>query len=224
MIRKIINKLYFFYLRSKIQGLGQFNKILSHTKVDQKVLALNRERLQPTYQYYVQHISQADMAASLELAAFVLSICQVCRFKKLLDLGSGFSSFVFRLYAKENPSVVVYSVDDDAAWLEKTKSFLSQHQLNTENIYTLDDFLKLNEKNFDCVLHDLNFVEVRINYVQQVYSFAKNDGLIIWDDVHKPDYLYPLLKQLNKHKATTYSLKPPTLDSFGRYAFATIKK
>lgn len=180
--------------------------------------------LKPYYTEYVQQVSSPAMAASLELAAFMYSICKVTRYTKLLDMGSGLSSFVFRLYAKETPGVKVFSVDDDAAWLEKTKSYLRQNQLDTENMYTLQNFIDLKESGFDCILHDMNFVEVRINYVTLVIEVAKQNGIIIMDDVHKPDYRYALLKKLKNMAVDTFTVKPLTLDSYGRFAFAVLKK
>ena len=183
----------------------------------------NKEMLRPYYEQYVQKVSRADMATSLELAAFMFTICKLNRYTKVLDLGSGLSSFVFRLYAMENPGVNVFSVDDDAAWLEKTKDFLHQHRLSTENIFTLEKFLKLNETNFDCILHDLNFVEVRINYVDSIMKILKQEGIVIFDDVHKPDYLFALLTKMKKTNVKMYSLKPITIDSYGRFSLAVIK-
>jgi hypothetical protein len=69
-------------------------------------------------------------------------------------------------------------------------------------------------------LHDLNFVEVRINYVEAVLDRLAPGGLMIFDDVHKRDYLHALLKLLRKRPGSCYSLQPVTADQFGRYALA----
>jgi hypothetical protein len=53
--------------------------------------------------------------------------------KRLLDLGSGFSSYVLRAYAAGVPGAVGWSVDDDPAWLEKTRAFLVSEGLSTEH-------------------------------------------------------------------------------------------
>lgn len=76
---------------------------------------------------------------------------------------------------------------------------------------------------FDCVLHDLNFVEVRINYLPQVLAATAHAGVLILDDVHKPDYLYQVLEKLKHESVTVYNLKPATRDSFNRFALAVLK-
>ena len=119
---------------------------------------------------------------------------------------------------------MVFSVDDDAAWLEKTKDFLLQHQLITDNIFTLDQFLKSGEKEFDCILHDLNFVEIRIKYIEHIMRISKRNGLVIFDDVHKPDYLFALLIKLKNMKAKKYNIRPLTYDVYGRFSLAATKE
>jgi len=224
MIDRIIQKLEFLFLQWRVNSIDQFKKIGSFDQLESRILEQHKGQIRPYYERYVKNVSRADMAASLELATFMYTLCKVKRYTKLLDMGSGLSSFVFRLYAKETPGVEVYSVDDDAAWLEKTKDYLKQHQLDSKNMFTLGQFTALEESGFDCILHDMNFVEVRINYVELVVNAAKKNGLIIMDDVHKPDYRYALLKKLKSMSVDTFTLKPLTLDSYGRFAFAVLKK
>jgi len=224
MIRRIFRKLKFMSLHSGVNTFEQFKKMEPFDQLDSKVLDQNMELLRPHYEQYIREISRADMAASLELAAFIFTICKINKFTKLLDMGSGLSSFVYRLYAKETPGVIVYSVDDDAAWLEKTKDFLRHHELDTQNMFTLDQFLKSGESEFDCILHDLNFVEVRINYVEQMMKITKINGIIIFDDVHKTDYLFALLVKLKETQSRVFTLKPVTNDSYGRFALAVVKE
>lgn len=202
---------------SSTNGLATFANI-------EPEIERSKKKLQPYYEYYIKNISRADMAASLELSAFIFSICKINQYKKVLDMGSGLSSFVLRLYAKETPDVKVFSVDDDAAWLEKTKDFLCHYQVNADNVLMLDQFLKNEESGFDCVLHDLNFTELRINYAEKLMALVKQDGLVIFDDVHKPDYLFALLMKMKNFKCKIYNLKPVTCDRYGRFSLVVVKK
>lgn len=223
MLNRVIQKIKFLSLRVGVGSFDQLKKIGPFDQLNSDAIRQNKEKLKPYYEQYVKEVSRADMAASLELAAFMYTVCQINQYTKLLDMGSGLSSFVFRLYAKENPEATVYSVDDNAAWLEKTKDYLRQHQLAIDNIFTLDKFLKSKEEGFDCVLHDLNFVEVRINYIEHLMRVTKQHGLIILDDVHKPDYLLSILMKMQKLNVKMYDLKPMTFDSYGRYSLAVMK-
>ena len=221
MLQRIIQKLRLLYLRSSV---GSFDKFLGlnpfYSGVDQRVISENREKLRPVYEQYVREVSSPDMAASLELTVFLYTLCAANRYTRLLDLGSGLSSFAFRLYARETPGVTVFSVDDDEKWLMKTRDFLSTHKVGTENMMTLEQFLVRNESGFDCILHDLNFVEVRIKYVERILPMINQSGLIIFDDVHKPDYLIDLLAKLTHDGGQTCSLQPTTRDRFGRFSLA----
>ena len=200
MIGRINRKLKFFMLQFRVKNYNAFKKELSLNQLSASNIEENTKKLKPYYSEYVNHISSPEMAASMELAGFMYTLCKANQYKKVLDLGSGLSSFIFRLYAKETLGVEVYSVDDDAAWLTKTRGYLEQHHLDTNNMFTLQQFVDLKESGFDCILHDLNFVEVRIQYVDFVFRSAKKNGLIIMDDVHKMDYRFALLKKLKSLK------------------------
>lgn len=202
---------------------------MSYPKFEERLLLAPTEIdraskiLKPYYDYYITHVSRADMAMSLELAAFVYALCVKKELKNLLDLGSGFSSFVYRLYASTHSGVQVVSVDDDAQWLEKTRMYLRDQNLSDTGLIALEQFLAEPVSGFDCVLHDLNFVEVRINYLPQVLAATAHAGVLILDDVHKPDYLYQVLKKLKQEPVAVYNLEPVTLDSFNRFALAVLK-
>lgn len=220
MLNRITRKISFQILESGILSYPKFEErlLLAPTEIDRA-----SKILKPYYDYYITHVSRADMAMSLELAAFVYALCVKKELKNLLDLGSGFSSFVYRLYASTHSGVQVVSVDDDAQWLEKTRMYLRDQNLSDTGLIALEQFLAEPVSGFDCVLHDLNFVEVRINYLPQVLAATAHAGVLILDDVHKPDYLYQVLKKLKQEPVAVYNLEPVTLDSFNRFALAVLK-
>ncbi len=224
MIQRIFRKLKFLYLRT---SLGSYEEFLRRQRnihaLDKHVQEEYRERLRPVYEHYVRDVSSPDMAASLELATFLYGLCKANSYTRLLDLGSGFSSYVFRLYARETSGVEVISVDDDAQWLKKTKDFLDAHDLDTRGMMTIEQFVSQNQDGFDCILHDLNFVEERIKYVQRLLPMVRPGGLMVLDDVHKPDYMLGTLEILSFAPGKIYSLSPATLDRYGRYSMAYIR-
>ena len=96
-----------------------------------------RARLEPIYTLYVNTVSSFQMALSLESAALVWALCDERRPAKIVDLGSGFSSFVLRHWAKvSGREVEVWSVDDDAEWLQKSKEFCASTGVSTEKFST----------------------------------------------------------------------------------------
>lgn len=223
MISRIYRKFRFISLRNRVGTLEQFRKAIALHDLTAASCKKNMERLRPVYNQYVNEVSSPDMAASLELAAFLLTTCQLKGYRKLLDLGSGFSSFVFRLYAKETPGVIVFSVDDNVSWLKKTRMFLLANFVEADRLITMEEFQKTNEVDFDCVLHDLNLAEGRIDHLDQIMQLISKEGLVILDDLHKPDYLMQVLSNLENTSHKIFSLEPITLDSYGRFSMGVIK-
>ena len=91
-----------------------------------EILAEATERLRPVFDEYVTSVSVPMAALSLETSALATVLCEITRPHRILDLGSGFSSYVFRRYAATaSPQAEVWSIDDSPHWLEKTRGFLA---------------------------------------------------------------------------------------------------
>lgn len=171
------------------------------------------------YQYYVKHISREDMAISRELAQFLNFYCMRKNPKRILDLGSGFSSFVLRRYASRNSDVQIVSVDDDAQWLQKTKSFLQSRHLPDEQCIQWCELLESKDiGKFDFVFYDLGDLKQRTACFQNALSFLSNDGDMLLDDFHKLDYQRTVLRWCSKASLHLYSVKKLTLDNFNRWS------
>lgn len=85
------------------------------------------KELKPYYEEYTFDVSQEDMAISLELATFLQIFCDIMKPKHILDLGSGFSSFVFRRYkATSQIKPIVWSVDDSQERILKNPPLLEE--------------------------------------------------------------------------------------------------
>ena len=156
--------------------------------------------LKATYREYTRQISSDGMAISYELACFLWSLCEATEPQRILDLGSGFSSFVFRRYQKAaRMSTEVWSVDENAVWLEKTRDFLGAHGLSYDNLYTWDDFSKLRPGTFDLISHDLGLMEDRPEIFEDTLAWREPAGLIVIDDIHKPQYRKGIIQKLQRH-------------------------
>jgi len=224
MISRVIRKIRFLILKSRIISFDSLRTNISFQKINPVVLVQSKESLQQFYQHYVTKISRADMAASLELSALINALCHANDYKKLLDLGSGFSSFVLRNYSKLRLNSVVYSVDDDILWLERTREYLINSSVSTENLMMLSEFIDSNENQFDIVLLDLNFVDVRKNYINLAVERCKAGGLIFFDDVHKQEFMTEVLSQTKNLPIDVFNIKNISIDGFGRFALVAVKK
>lgn len=82
------------------------------------LLATGIPDMKHAYGKYVGEFSTPEMAVSLETSQFLYVLAKAVKARRILDLGSGFSSYVLRLYSIDAGSdTVVYSVDDDKGWL-----------------------------------------------------------------------------------------------------------
>lgn len=206
----------------KIPNFKNFYNINSSKHENNKLLFY---KITENYKNYVSKISSPDMAISLELSHFIYAYCLEHKPLKLLDLGSGFSSFVFRFYQKYNePNSVVYSVDDNKEWLLKTKNYLTQFDLNTDYLFDLDEFQKNNTQIFfDLILLDLNYVEKRKDFIDFAAKLLKHNSLLIIDDVHKIEFLRQVkaISKTNNYKL--FNIRKQTIDSFGRFSLVLTK-
>lgn len=172
---------------------------------------------------YVTTVSTPEMAASFELCRFLEMLHQTLSIRKSADLGSGFTSYVLRRFGPLQ-NTKVWSVDDNPEWLQKTRSYLSSKGVSTDNLNTLDQFIRSGERDFDLILLDLNFVEIRKDYIDFVLDICAPGGMVIFDDVHKPQFLLEVLRKATRHPVTLYDLKPVTGDRFNRFAMIAKKK
>jgi len=178
-----------------------------------------RKEVWPYYREYVSSVSPDWMAVSLELAVFLTALCRLLKPRRLVDLGTGFSSFLFRRYQQEaNPSPEVWSVDDSPAWLGMTRQFLDRQHLPTDNLTMWEEFTRQNPGGFDLVLHDLGSLRVRTETLHQALGLAAPGGVVVLDDVHFGRYLRPALRLLQERKMDYHLLGAPTRDRYGRYS------
>jgi len=178
-----------------------------------------RNQIGAAYRDYTSRVSDANMSISFKMVTYLWDTIQKLKPHRILDLGSGFSSFVFRLYAKKSRhDVVVFSVDTAKKWLRGTEKFLLKHDLDTERLVLWKNLAKDMPGGFDLVLHDLADIRRRMKVMNAVAEAAKPGALIVCDDAHKTEYSAFLPKWAAKHGWKLESLQGETLDDLGRCA------
>ena len=198
-------------LKEKFPQLRNFNELANK----------NRQILKPYYKQYISEVSNDSMTISFELSVFLMILCNIFKPKSILDLGSGFSSFIFRHYMLNTTSKTeVWSVDDSHSWLEKTRQFLTLHNLPIDNLITWSSFLEKNVDTFDFVLYDLGSTRsFRIKNLNKIVTLVNPNGVIILDDVHDPGYRPNARRVLKEFNLDYYSLKFFTRDKGGRHSW-----
>jgi predicted O-methyltransferase YrrM len=199
----------------ELLSISDYDVEIGHEKENGRVISTIRNE----HSKYVTNISSPEMALSYELAHFIYSQSQIIQPTRVLDIGSGFSSYVLRLYKKYHPNTEVFSIDDDIEWLDKTRQYLAGHQLSTDNLVSLEEFIEVKQENgYDLILLDLNFVDKRKDYIRFAIDLLNGTGLLVFDDAHKVEYLREIKKVTKGQPGTLYSVRKDTLDMFGRFS------
>jgi predicted O-methyltransferase YrrM len=176
--------------------------------------------LAPAYYRYVGAVSSAEMAVSLETAGCLYAICSMLGPSSILDLGSGFSSYALRNFAATaGHRTVVHTVDDDAAWLQRTASFLRDTGTTTDHMTTWKDFANQTKDAFQLVFHDLGRMPMRTATLQRAIGFAARTGIIVFDDVHKPSYAAEVSHCCAREGLAIIDLSSLTQDQYGRVSW-----
>ena len=177
------------------------------------------EEMKAVYQDYATAVSTDDMAISYESACLLWSLCETIKPRRILDMGSGFSSFVFRRYqATADPRPEVWSVDEHPDWLEKTKGFLNSRGLSVDNLFSWEEFQVLQPPTFDLISHDLGLMEDRPGIFERMLHWREPEGLIVIDDIQKPAYREEILQKIRQNdEIEGYTLRWLTFDRHLRY-------
>jgi predicted O-methyltransferase YrrM len=164
------------------------------------------------YQEYINHVSSPLITLSRNRAAFLYFLCGLLKPSHILDLGSGFSSFVFRKYQKDHAlQQIVTTIDDAPYWLDRTADFLRKHQLSTERMLPLRDFLSEEAPHYDLCFLDLGDLNARMHILPVLHErLLAHGSILLVDDLHVPAYRNHLENFCKKHNLQLYSLRKVT--------------
>jgi predicted O-methyltransferase YrrM len=188
------------------------------------LLIFARNLLQPIHELYTSTISSKGMALSLETAALIWVLCEERKPSSVLDLGSGFSSFVIRSWAKQNAtSLPVWSVDDDTSWLQRSKLFCEEQGVGTTNFATWVDFQR-EQTQFDLVIYDLGRMQCRSKNLVRALNFRSPDGVVVVDDMHKFNYAKEVRQAIGDLGLVGTDMREATTDAHeGRHCWLVTK-
>ena len=190
----------------------------------------NLSEIQKMYMLYITHVSSKGHAASLELADYMFEYLKENKPSSIVDMGSGFTSYICRYYQKHyDPSAYCVSVDDNDAWIGRTHVFLSHANVSTDNLILWEEFKDTKEK-FDFILYDMGHIPTRIEHIEFPLSILADGGCILYDDIHFDKeysnkvgiHLQPYLQDAFYKMVEKYDLNieklEDTVDDYGRYA------
>jgi tRNA A58 N-methylase Trm61 len=147
-------------------------------------LSFDRGFLEGAFADYVTNYSIETEAISLAASYFLLELLDSIAPRRVLDLGCGWTSFLFRWYKRHfSPDLVVWSVDQSEHWLGITAKFLAKHDLDTAELHL---WPRISGELFDFVFYDLGRPWERQNHLAQVLSCTQ--GTLVCDDLHYENY------------------------------------
>jgi predicted O-methyltransferase YrrM len=185
-----------------------------------KNLSQTRDLLRQSHTHYTNTISSSGMALSLETAALIWTLCDDRLPRTIVDLGSGYSSFIIRNWMKiSGHQSIIWSVDDDVTWLQKSLQYCEKQNVDTSNFTTWDLF-KPTLLKFDMVIYDLGRMPVRFENVRSALDLCSPYGIVVIDDMHKFNYHNEVKCALAEKGFTGVDMKELTTDAHeGRHCW-----
>lgn len=181
-------------------------------------LALVGAELLEQFNEYIGEVSEAEHAMSLQTASYLLFLCRALDAHRVLDLGSGFSSYVLRHYAETaTHPVVTCSVDTDPVWAQRTVTFCNAHGV-AAYVESWADFIDIDVEPFDVVFHDLAGGMLRNEAMPFACSLVAPTGVIVFDDSHHDGHRAAAQSICAADALEWFSLHRQTSDRFSRFA------
>jgi predicted O-methyltransferase YrrM len=170
------------------------------------------------YGRYVHEVSSPDHAASLEVCVYLDMVCRARQAKRMLDTGSGFSSYVLRRYAATQSGAAVVSADHSQDWLGKTKDFLAANDLSVDGLIAWEAIERQPRSTFDVIFHDVAGGRIRETGMPIVARLLRPGGCVVFDDAHHQGHRAQMYRTAHEFALRTFSLRRWVLDRYGRYA------
>lgn len=175
------------------------------------------DRLLPVCKEYTATISERQMTLAVETCAYVWWLCDRMEPEAVCDLGSGFSSYVLRMYQCEHPGVVVHSVDDSRHWLKQTALFLAAHDLPTGCLLTGDYWLGLDDR-YGLIVHDYSGGDTREEWMWHAADRLTLEGVVVFDDAHHRAHHMHMGRVARERGRLLVDVYEQTVDESGRFA------
>lgn len=178
-----------------------------------------RDRLADLRAYHLTLKNRRDQTAiDLPSALFLLEVCWTERAERVLELGSGFSSWVLREWQRrEGPSSEVWTVDDEEPWLLKTVGELKSLKFRTDHCMTYANLQNMPlVEYFDVIFLDMDSTATRVENARKVVEWLKHGGILLMDDWHMEHYRVPMTSALEEMGMGVVA-KPGTADQWGRH-------
>ncbi len=165
--------------------------------------------LRDAYDSYVTTVSPPAMALSWEALEAISEVLSDRNPKRILEYGSGISTYLLASYGRQIGSVI-QSYDSDQEWTEKTLEFLRRYELDSWASVQYSDLVEP-EAPADFVLWDFDKNPKRVDLMNDAYANLCDGGVMYVDDTHSREIANAM------HKLRGNVLRIVPRDGFGRY-------
>ena len=177
--------------------------------------------LRAVYDLYVNGVSNWEWAVSWPTVLVLDALCEAVRPTRILDLGSGLSTYVLCNWARRaGVEAEIVSVDTSPEWLEKTRGFLDERGLSA-HLIVMDALDTLEDRSFDLAFDDIGRIEERANVIGTVVRVMAPGGVVVLDDMNVRGYRGQVKAKLDAARWDLFSVRAYTVDPKGRFAMLT---
>lgn len=186
------------------------------------VLEPYRQALIPDYVDYCKTVSPRSMTIAIETATYVWFLARQLAAVNVIDLGSGFTSYLLRCYARNTATpVTVTSVDDSGEWLGKTRGFIESKGLTADGTVTWADWLDTDDR-YDLAVYDFASGDLRNEGMWVIAERLALGGVVVFDDAQHDGHRAEMHAVAAKHHFELVDVHDVTVDMIGRYALAAV--
>ena len=180
------------------------------------------DRVARIWDTYVSDVSAPDHATSPGTAGYLVRVCDVLQPRRILDMGSGLSSALFRRWAQRNNlEVTVDSFDTDPEWLVKTRDFLVNEGLPVDGLAMWPADVAAGS--YDLVFHDLAGGELRNSTAEIAARAVRPGGIVIFDDAQHPGHRATFERVAAATGIVLHSMRDPLSDAIDRWPMVGVK-
>jgi predicted O-methyltransferase YrrM len=157
-------------------------------------------------------------AIGVPTAVWLWTWIKTFRPRSILELGTGFSTYVIReCLAHYDIPCSVYSVDLTSRWNKVTWAECERLGLSADIFMHYAAFKQKKREPFDLVFLDVEDTKTRLKMVNEVVGWVAENGTLVLDDYHMEHYGPRIKVLLETHGFFVTPHQSTTTDEFGRY-------
>jgi predicted O-methyltransferase YrrM len=186
--------------------------VMGQLQFEQDVI---EKSLAPSYKDYISNFSSPLISISLNRAVLLAFLAKTLRPGRILDLGSGYSSYVFRTPGISEAAPETISVDDSEQWLSETRKFLLKHGCSTKGLVPLHELLdesnEFSPPKWDLCFLDIGDFDLRKRILPRLFdAVVECKSILVIDDFHVRAYRNFIIDLNQQKKTELFSLRKVT--------------